>query len=126
MTNTVTEAAGVDGVGVVERYLREGIVAGNDDAVAETVSSQQIKDITAYFRACFTDLALTELGPIFASAGGEHVSCHGQIHMRQVQDFLHVKAVGRAADVDFTGIYQLADGKINRFWVDFDFAQLYA
>jgi hypothetical protein len=48
------------------------------------------------------------------------------MHLRQVAGFLHVTAVGREADVGFTGIFRVEAGRVAQMWTEMDFAALYA
>jgi predicted ester cyclase len=111
---------------VVERYVREALIGGDQQVVAELVDSDEIPDLTAQFNAAFTDRAVNMLGPIFASADGGHVACYANVHLRQVAPFLHVNAVGSEADIDIVAIYQVDDGKITHVWVEWDMAGLIA
>ena len=115
----------MDNLTTVERLIRDGWVGGNTALIHATVPDGRIRATIEHFRSCFTDLSLIHLDPLIDSADGRHVSCHGSLHLRQVADFLHVKAVGRAADTDFTAIYRLEDGQVVRMWIDMDLAQLY-
>jgi hypothetical protein len=110
---------------IVERFIREAWVAADTDVMAETVSAEGVKDVFVLFNSAFTDVRLNELGPIFSDAGGGMVAFYGEMHIRQVADFLHVSAVGREADTGFTGIFRVEADKITQMWVEVDFAALY-
>ena len=114
----------MDSVAIVEAFIREGLVGRNRSAVDQTVASPSVVGVTDLLQTAFADLALITLGPIFANADGSMVACFGQMHLRQVARFLHVDAVGREADVEFNGIYEITDGKISRMWVQLDFSAL--
>jgi hypothetical protein len=114
----------MDPVELVQRYIREATI-GRDEAVAADSATDNVNAMLTLFHDCFTDLRLNTLGPLFASADGAHVACSGEIHLRQIREYLHVNAVGHTADCGFVAIYHIADGKITNFWGEFDFAQLY-
>jgi predicted ester cyclase len=111
---------------IVERFIREAWAGADADAMTETVSSEKVKEVFVLFNSAFTDVRLNDLGPIFSDADGGMVAFYGEMHIRQVADFLHVSAVGREADTGFTGIFRVEADKIAQMWVEVDFAALYA
>jgi hypothetical protein len=116
----------MDSTTVVERFIRKAWADADTDAMTETVSSESVKEVFVLFNSAFTDVRLNELGPIFRDATGEMVAFYGEMHIRQVADFLHVSAVGREADAGFTGIFRVEADQISEMWVEVDFAALYA
>ena len=116
----------MDIVAVVERYVREALIGGDQQVLAELVNSDEIPALTLQFNNAFTDRAVNTLGPIFASAEGGHVACYANIHLRQMAPFLHVNAVGSQADIDIVAIYQVDDDKITHVWIEWDMAGLIA
>jgi hypothetical protein len=116
----------MDSTAVVERFIREAWVGADAEALAETVSSDNVKEIFVLFNSVFTDVELNELGPVFSNADGSMVAFYGEMHLRQIADFLHVSAIGGQADVGFTGILGVEAERITQMWVEMDFASLYA
>jgi hypothetical protein len=116
----------MDSTAIVERFIREAWVGADPTAMTETVSSAGVREIFELFNSAFTDVELNELGPVFSDAGGTMVAFYGEMHARQVAGFLHVTAVGRQADLGFTGIFRIEAEQIAQMWVEVDFAALYA
>jgi len=116
----------MDSTAIVEQVVRKGWVGADGSALDELVSSGRVTEILRLFHEAFTDVELTEFGPIFSNADGTMVAFFGEMHLRQVADFLHVSAVGRQADVGFTGIFRVESGQVAQMWVEMDFAALYA
>ncbi|GLZ77884.1 hypothetical protein Afil01_26910 [Actinorhabdospora filicis] len=116
----------MDIVGVVERYVREALIGGDRRVLADLVDSDEIPDLTNAFTGAFTDRSINTFGPIFPSADGQYVACYLNVHLRQVAPFLHVNAIGSAADIDIVAIYQVDDGKVTHVWVEWDMAGLIA
>jgi hypothetical protein len=116
----------MDSTAVVERFIREAWVGADAEALTETVSSENVKEVFVLFNSAFADVELNELGPVFSNADGSMVAFYGEMHLRQTADFLHVSAIGGQADVGFTGILGVEAERINRMWVEMDFASLYA
>lgn len=116
----------MDSTDVVERFIREAWIGADTTAMGETVSSERVKETFELFNVAFTDVKLNELGPLFSDANDSMVAFFGEMHLRQVADFLHVSAVGRQAEVGFTGIFRVEADKIAQMWVECDFAALYA
>jgi hypothetical protein len=116
----------LDSTAVVERFIREAWVGADATAMAETVSSAHVRELFELFNSVFTEVKLNELGPVFSDANGSMVAFYGEMHLRQIADFLHVSAIGREADVGFTGIFRIEAEQIAQMWVEMDFAALYA
>ena len=111
---------------VVEQVVRKGWAGADGSVLDELVSSGRVAGIFRLFHEAFTDVELTGFGPIFSNADGTMVAFFGEMHLRQVADFLHVSAVGRQAGVGFTGIFRVESGQVAQMWVEMDFAALYA
>ena len=111
---------------IVEQVVRKGWVGADGSTLDELVSSGRVTEILRLFHEAFTDVELTEFGPIFSNADGTMVAFFGAMHLSQVADFLHVSAVGRQAGVGFTGIFRVESGQVAQMWVEMDFAALYA
>jgi hypothetical protein len=111
---------------IVEQVIRKGWVGADGSALDELVSSGRVTEILRLFHQAFTDVELSEFGPIFSNADGTMVAFFGEMRLRQVADFLHVSAVGQQADVGFAGIFRVESGQVAQMWVEMDFAALYA
>jgi hypothetical protein len=120
------EERDMNSTAIVEQVVRKGWVGADGSTLDELVSSGRVTEILRLFHEAFTDVELTEFGPIFSNADGTMVAFYGEMHLRQVADFLHVSAVGRQADVGFTGIFRVESGQVAQMWVEMDFAALYA
>jgi hypothetical protein len=120
------EERDMNNTAIVEQVVRKGWAGADGSTLDELVSSDRVTEIIHLFHKAFTDVELTEFGPIFSNADGTMVAFFGEMHLRQVADFLHVSAVGRQADVGFTGIFRVESGQVAQMWVEMDFAALYA
>jgi hypothetical protein len=116
----------MDSAAIVEQVVRKAWAGGDTSALAELVSSGRVTETLELFHRAFTDVELNEFGPVFSNAEGTMVAFYGVMHVRQVAAFLHVTAVGREADVGFTGIFRVEAGRVAQMWVEMDFAALYA
>ena len=116
----------MDSTAIVEQVVRKGLAGADGSVLNELVSSARVTEIFHLFHKAFTDVELTQFGPIFGNADGTMVAFFGEMHLRQVADFLHVSAVGRQADVGFTGIFRVEASQVTQMWVEMDFAALYA
>jgi hypothetical protein len=120
------EERDMNSTAIVERVVRKGWVGADGSTLDELVSSGRVTEILRLFHEAFADVELTEFGPVFSNTDGTMVAFFGEMHLRQVADFLHVSAVGRQADVGFTGIFRVESGQVAQMWVEMDFAALYA
>jgi hypothetical protein len=116
----------MDSTAIVEQVVRKAWAGGDTSALAELVSPGRVTEILELFHRAFTDVELNEFGPVFSNAEGTMVAFFGEMHLRQVAGFLHVTAVGREADVGFTGIFRVEAGRVAQMWTEMDFAALYA
>ena len=116
----------MDSTAIVEQVVRKGLAGADGSVLNELVSSARVTEIFHLFHKAFTDVELTQFGPIFGNADGTMVAFFGEMHLRQVADFLHVSAVGRQAVVGFTGIFRVEASQVAQMWVEMDFAALYA
>jgi hypothetical protein len=115
----------MDSTAIVEQVVRKGWAGADASTLEELVSPGRVTELLSLFHRAFTDVGLNEFGPIFSNADGTMVAFFGEMHLRQVADFLHVSAVGRQADVGFTGIFRVDAGKVAQMWAEMDFAALY-
>ena len=115
----------MDSTAIVEQVVRKGWAGADASTLEELVSPGRVTELLSLFHRAFTDVGLNEFGPIFSNADGTMVAFFGEMHLRQVADFLHVSAVGRQADVGFTGIFRVDSGKVAQMWAEMDFAALY-
>jgi hypothetical protein len=53
---------------IVEQVVRKGWVGADGSALDELVSSGRVTEILRLFHEAFTDVELTEFGPIFSNA----------------------------------------------------------
>jgi len=120
------EERDMNSTAIVEQVVRKGWAGADGSVLDELVSSGRVAGIFRLFHEAFTDVELTGFGPIFSNADGTMVAFFGEMHLRQVADFLHVSAVGRQAGVGFTGIFRVESGQVAQMWVEMDFAALYA
>jgi hypothetical protein len=104
----------MDSTAIVEQVVRKGWAGADASTLEELVSPGRVTELLSLFHRAFTDVGLNEFGPIFSNADGTMVAFFGEMHLRQVADFLHVSAVGRQADVGFTGIFRVDAGKVPR------------
>jgi hypothetical protein len=116
----------MDSTAIVEQVVRNAWAGADGSVLDELVSSGRVREILRLFHTAFTDVELTEFGPVFSNADGTMVAFYGEMRLRQVADFLHVSAVGRQADVGFTGIFRVDADQVAQMWVEMDFAALYA
>lgn len=102
---------------VVRRYLTEALFGGDERALRDTVADPVLQERVWMFWAAFTERSLDDVDVLFANGDGSRVACHLIGNMTQVGPWVNATVTEpdgpRPAQVECTGVYMIADGKIS-------------
>jgi steroid delta-isomerase-like uncharacterized protein len=102
---------------VVERYLGEALCGDEPEAVAELVSSEELRRRTQHLRGAFPDLVVELLALL---VDGPRVAAHFVARATHSGVFQGVPPTGRTCEAHCTAIYHVADGRIAEAWTTWD------
>lgn len=108
---------GMNGAGVVERYIGEVLSGAGPAELDDLVSNAVLLQRAAAFRAAFPDVQVTvkqlvgdaDLVAVHATASGTHLGF-----------FQGVPPSGRRWSASYTAMYRVVDGLIVDFWENWD------
>lgn len=102
---------------VVERYLQEVLNEGGSDSAETLVANEPLRQRATAFRTAFPDLSVRVIR-ILAQDGLVAVHLVGNGTHRGT--FQGIRATGRPWSASCTAIYEVREGRIVDFWVNWD------
>jgi len=104
-------------VDVVGRFLDEVMSGGRGDSVPDLLASEPLRDRVEAFRSAFADLRVRVVRMV---AQDELVAVHVVATGTQTGAFQGAAPTGRSWSSSCTAIYEVRDGRIVDFWLNWD------
>jgi predicted ester cyclase len=102
---------------IVERFLAEVMSGGRPESASDLVDSDPLRQRVDAFRKAFSDLQVTAIRIV---SDGPMVAAHLVGRGTHTGVFQGAPPTGRAWSSSCTAIYEVQDGRIVDFWLNWD------